>query len=436
VKRVDAPKQEVKKRICLAYCQGMKQEEIADCFDMAQSSVSKVIREAESMGWLVSRRFFTGPLSEEERKNLIIYGPGESLKSELRQLATQRGWHLPTIHVHYGGDNVVDGKDWDQAVMRWSQNAARVLLSLLSDSKKIGISLGRTMRCLVDALSRISKEVDLNKHASSIHKAGKTIFPLRGPRLVMWREDDDGLFSDPHKLTASSIATDLNLLFNKISDFEYAMSWHLTVPELIGFSPRFPFEYRPKLKQSIEDFLDEERKFVEDFIESCSLTKANASVFGNAKHEGGVCETADTLILPIAQSGTTRSLMPFKKEFAGIPPDWLNKNTVGDIGTVLLAKDGISKRDESQLRRIRIRQPGIRLEHIEKCAKSARSSAATGVIGCAVGKRALPVLKCIELGLLNHLFLDHACVDDLLELLKKKSQKSASSETLHKAIDD
>ncbi len=414
---VDAKNDELKKRAALAYCQGMTQDQIAGCLNVSQSTVSKLLSEAKKEGWIVTKIAFTGPLSEQERKKLSIYEPGETLKVKLKQRSVREAWdwELPKIHIHFGGE-IIDSNDWDQAVIRWSQNAAPVMHSLLSGSKHIGISLGRTMRALVDALTRLSEGRE-NKIGASIHESGKKIFPLRGPRLVMWREEDDGAFSDPHKLTANSIATDLNRIFNNISDFDYAMSWHLTVPELIGFSESFPFEYK-SMHSDDEKFLNEEREFVTRFVESCGLTAANAMVFGKAIHSTGLCDSADTLVMPIAQSGTTRSLMPFKKEFAGIPPEWLENNTVGDIGTVLLPKDGITERNKLLLQRISNRQPGIRLEHIKNCAINARKQATTGVVGCAVGQRAKPVLKCIELGLLNHLFLDHVCVNDLLELLK------------------
>ena len=412
---------ELKKRVALAYCQGLTQEEIADYLGIGQSTVSKLLDGAKN--WIVRQPRFIGPLTREEELRLSVHTPSQQLPALLKEAKDREGWTgIPKVYSFYAGPSVTMA-EWDRSVIRWGHNAAPTLVGLLDHAGSIGVALGRTMRAVVDALTAFRVRTRGPRHRSKRSNEPKSVFPLRGPRLVMWREEDDEVFTDPHRLTANSLASDVNRLFHSHSELKYATTRHLTVPELIGFSERFPFDLGSRTARDRVKLLQQEQEFVRDFIRSCSVTEANGTIFGGAELHGGFCDQADALLVPVARSGTSRSFAPFVESFAGIPLRWLEENTLGDIGTVLLPSDGCESResDRKQLERIRYRQPGLKVEHLKKCAERAwghnASPKLVGVIACVVGRRAETVLYCLRLGLINHLFLDYECAERLYHLL-------------------
>ena len=87
----------------------------------------------------------------------------------------------------------------------------------------------------------------------------------------------------------------------------------------------------------------------------------------------------------------------------------------GDIGGILLAREGLSAGDMKQIDQLNAGWMGMRLSHWQAVARAAAPKGAPGVIVVAYGPwKAEMVRKIIQLGLVNQLIVDATLADALL----------------------
>ena len=85
---------------------------------------------------------------------------------------------------------------------------------------------------------------------------------------------------------------------------------------------------------------------------------------------------------------------------------------VGDMGGVLLPHPNLSRLERRKARDIDARWTGLRLEHLEACARRARATADApngppGVVLMSIGEQRAPaVFEAVRRGLTNHLVID------------------------------
>jgi DNA-binding transcriptional regulator LsrR (DeoR family) len=125
------------------------------------------------------------------------------------------------------------------------------------------------------------------------------------------------------------------------------------------------------------------------------------AIFGGP-HQPGVIDQLDAIITSCGNAHQFNQFWTTELPRLGVSPAKLNRLTYGNIGGVLLEKEGLGREDKALFDDIASRWMGISRRHYEQCARRQ-----PGVILLAIGhNKAEVVLKCVELGLVTELIID------------------------------
>jgi DNA-binding transcriptional regulator LsrR (DeoR family) len=358
--------------------QGKYQQAIADALGISQPEVSRLLAEATSEGWLGRPSFTVVNVDTWQQAEDRFYSTAV-LCADLRRRFGRQGQRLHRISLlHTGQDGRIDAR------------AVGILTTLLGEAGTVGVTWGRTISRVVDALHARVADMPVRD------KAGKVTFvPLCGEPLA------DG---DPVSHSSSVLAMRLTEIFN-------AGNAATSAPSIAGVPAFIPLKVG-KLK---------EETTIRHLI---SLVRGHARVFGIPDGPRGevppLVENLDAILTSVGRVDPDRRgiFLKERSQIGDISEAQMMRSVAGDMGGVIIPNPRIDADDERRITEMNDNWTGVRAEHLRKCADAAHGAGFNrkrpGVILLALGAHRLKVvLRCIELGLVNELVIDKELADEL-----------------------
>lgn len=359
---------------------GTLQQPIADILGISQPEVSRLRTEARNDGWLGLPSFNIIERDVWKQAEDRFYAT-EPLCAALRRRAGQQRRQLHRIillHTGHGG--------------RIDAGAVDSFTVLLGNANTVGVTWGRTISRVVDAL----KQRNIAVSASS-RRPYVTFVPLCGEPLA------DG---DPSSHSSSVLAQRLTEIFN-------GGGTAVAPPSIAGVQAFIPLKVGRL----------EETATIRHLI---SLVRGHARIFGTPDGPNGnetpLVDRLDAILTSVGRADQDRrgTFLTERIQVGDITEAQMIRSVAGDIGGVIIPKAGIHPDDERLIAAMNSNWTGVRLEHLRKCADAARSAGfppeRPGVVLLALGARRLRVvLRCLQLGLVNQLVIDKELADRLTE---------------------
>jgi len=263
---------------------------------------------------------------------------------------------------------------------------------LLRDAGTVGVTWGRTISRVVDALKHRSIAA-----SGSSRRHHVTFVPLCGEPLA------DG---DPSSHSSSVLAQRLTEIFN-------GGGVAPAPPSIAGVQAFIPLKVG-RLNETAE---------IRHLI---SVVRGHARVFGTPDgprgYEPPLVDRLDGILTSVGRADQDRrgTFLTERIQVGDITEEQMTRSVAGDIGGVIIPKAGIRPDDERLITAMNSNWTGVRLEHLRKCADAARVAGfppkRPGVVVLALGARRLRVvLRCLQLGLVNQLVIDRELADRLTE---------------------
>ena len=362
---------------------GKFQEEIGRALGISQPEVSRRIADAQDMGWLGTPSFSIVNPDVWKQAQDRFYSTAD-LTNEVRRRYGPRGQRVHQISLlHTGQDGRIDA------------GAVRVLQTLLSETETVGVTWGRTISRVVDALRQRIAGLPVRDKPGGI-----TFVPLCGEPLA------DG---DPASYSSSVLAARLTQIFD-------AGDGAVAAPSIAGVPAFIPLKVgRPEEVTTIR------RLF--------SLVRGHARVFGipDGPHREAppLAENLDAILTSVGRVDSDRRgiFLTERIQIGDISEAQMMRSVAGDIGGVIIPNAGVDAADERRIGEMNANWTGVHLEHLRKCADAAHAGEfdpkRPGVVLLALGAHRLKVvLRCIELGLVNELVIDKELADGLEKHLR------------------
>ena len=294
------------------------------------------------------------------------YPQGGEQKS-LLELLQARGPCLRNVTVRQSCETAVgpEGKwSWDERTRYFSGQVAPLLVSLLSQASHAGVAWGRTVAAAISGVKRLCELPPPRFRDPLVCVA--TVGGLVGELKVRAESSSS--------ILASRLAEAIN------GDWEHLYTLH-----------------------GLEAFIS-----YLDNSEEIHIHKKRVSRFPNyqaifgAPGRAGVIDRLDAIITSCGDAHHYNQFWTTELPRLGVSPEKLNRLTYGNIGGVLLEREGLAPADQALCDDIARRWTGITRQHYEQCAQRK-----PGVIALALGhNKADVVLKCVELGLISELLID------------------------------
>lgn len=330
---------------------------------------------------------------------------------------------IPSTEGAAFADNHVE---WEQAVAEFGRAAAPRVAEILRSSRIIGISWGRTLQAITQAL--------LGLNLKPREKARRaTAFPVCGDVFGNAQSDDfSKVFPDPIRLSPSFLAAQLATALNGTAE---------GTPSLIAVSSVIPIKYQSKMFGSRS-----EADVIKEFY---SGIHGYQRIFGSQRHvKNRPTEDKKTQTEAAGQSKKADDDRPLIEQMdsmlAGVGPpqywhsfwtrpvlknvdislDEIKSLFVGGMGGLLIPRPSLSAKQKARVDACLNCYTGIQFENIKQCASKARmpDASAPGVIAFAVGRdRSELATEITRLGLVNHLIIDDDLARDLDHRLPKHS---------------
>jgi len=354
------------------------QKQIASDLGISQPEVSRLLTVAEDAGWLGPPRFNIVNTDVWKQAEAQFYSNTDLCKT-LQQRFGRQGQRLHRISRLHTGD-----------AGRIDPDAVGVLLTLLSEAKTVGVTWGRTISRVVDALRQRIADMPARDRPG-----GVTFVPLCGEPLAE---------GDPASHSSSVLAARLTGIFNH-SDPKAA------APSIAGVPAFIPLKVgRPEEVTTIRRLI--------------SLVRGHAKVFGvpGAPHRDTppLVENLDAILTSVGRVDRDRRgiFLTERIQIGDISEVQMTRSVAGDVGGVIITNSGINAPDNKRISEMNANWTGVHLEHLHKCADAAHAKGfdrkRPGVILLALGAHRLKVvLRCIELGLVNELVIDKELADGL-----------------------
>lgn len=412
----------IKYQVAFLASEGLTQKKIASLLKLSQSTVSILLHEAsvnntEGAPLLDPRpRFMGSRRIRQSIQNSLFLG---ELESQLQELGELLDWEIvPSVYI---GLSDTESSNWDKQVKAWGRAVAPTLADLLSPCKTICLSWGRQLRSLVEGISSLQMERRTREQA--------LVFACWPPRLSVRPESEDSIFKDHVALGSNSLAFDLSLALNGESSRNTVAQNYLPGIDLIPFSEP-PFILDPKYGSAVyRAKLEAEELSVQQFKKAIYQVPAYQRIFGDFEKRRNDCllRKVDAAIFPSGPAGGPRSFA-MGDSYGGIPLEWFKKNTLGDIGGVIIpAKDKkeMSSAVKLQFERLRNHWMGIWEEDIQYIAKHGKVGTIVGAVG---SDRTQAILYGCKKQLIRHLFCDPSLAKSLSVEIQKLIEDLKTSE--------
>jgi DNA-binding transcriptional regulator LsrR (DeoR family) len=359
--------------------EGKRQNEIAKMLNLHPTFVSRILSN-EGKEYVYEEKRFLSEKVPPQLMDKVMKRVSQSKLIELLYHAAIRHGNMrgPVLRV-FGCDAPFD--DVQGRMNELGKRAAPYVRSLLLRSHHCGLTWGGMLRSTVSALRALNIPPPWKKEKDGAIEC----IPLSG----------EPLGNDPTNFSSSSLAHDLG---NIINGENYNAPSLAMVP---AFVP--------------EGFASQELEGVWKLIK---LVESYNQIFGPQDSSRSEKPMAGRLDMILTSVGPAQRALGFGKgslfETGKLPFKELRNLIIGDVGGVCIARPKLSKKNKERLNGVSTRWTGLRLEHLEHCARRARShndlsKAPPGVVVISGGKeRAQFVFEIIKLGLVNHLIIDDA----------------------------
>jgi DNA-binding transcriptional regulator LsrR (DeoR family) len=366
---------------------GRSQTEIATILGIGQASVSRLLAEAENLKYLERKpRFVVENVSHDELRKARQRAEQTKLRDKLGTLgASNRSLRL-TVFPTSSTDASAEGML--QRMERFSQSAAPLVSDLLASVDSCGVTWGGTLAAVANALQA-------TRGKPARETAPVKVVPLCGERFG----------NLPTSTSASTIAEKLGAYMNGPANERLSL----------GMLPAYvPSGFTPKELDVIWRLIEQ--------------VDAYSRIFGR-HNEGGLIHELDIILTGISAKdqplgfGMTWQLSGSKRQEAVKRTEAIwSKAVIGDIAGVCLHRPTLTALEQKTLDSISERWTGLRLEHLQACAKRAMEASSVvqrpGVIVLAIGKqKAECIHAALTLGVVNHLVIDEELEQALEKLL-------------------
>lgn len=347
------------------------QQTIADALGVSQPEVSRLLAEARAGGWLGAPSFTIVDNQVWKQAQERFYSTA-NLCAALQQRFGQEGQRLHRISLLHTGQ-----------AARIDTGAVDIFRSLLGEAGTVGVTWGRTISRVVDALRQRVADMPIPGRAGTV-----TFVPLCGEPLA------DG---DPSSHSSSVLALRLAEIFNTGSAAASA-------PSIAGVPAFIPLRVGGS----------EEMTTIRRLI---SLVRGHARVFGTPDGRSAdkppLVENLDAILTSVGRVDPDRrgTFLTERIQMGDISEGQMMRSVAGDIGGVIIPNSGIDAADSRHIAAMNSTWTGVHLDHLRKCADAAKRAGfrrkRPGVVLIALGAhRVKVVLRCIELGLVNELVID------------------------------
>ncbi len=417
--------------------EGLSPGRIAARLGKHKSVVSRWLRDAREAKILVVETKATLRVDESVRNEVqrSLYGAGtlEVLQAFAhRERAFNKGRSLMGLHVVMKGSEVSTSDDFDLALVPFGTSAAATISRLLEPCECVGISWGRTMRVVVDAL--------IGRSQSRLAGNSKMIFPLWGEAWGPEADDSRSrIFLYRHLLSASVLARDLA---NYVDPSKLNPRFSLeSVPTALPTPSDWMLSHRQAKNKKQKDATAE--RFSQEDIDSLGKYFRDAGIsswseiFGRgsfaAEESAGpdaLVSRADMMILAL---GTKKLPGRFLNQeylnhiLGDEQRERLLRLVCGDIGGVLLEENPktISSKDQDFLSQIRASWTGVRAVDLKECVVRAASMHTPGVVACGLSRPGAGevALEVVRHGLASQLVVDELLALELRDLAERELSK-------------
>jgi DNA-binding transcriptional regulator LsrR (DeoR family) len=354
--RVLSKSEKVVLEVARLFNQGIGAAELLKQSDQPADAILAALCSARDKGLL-------GPSAapRPERGAALPRGGPKSLLTLLRE----RSRSLRNVTVRQSRDPVHGESrgSWDERIRAFGNDVAPLLVSLLAGSSHVGVAWGRTVAAAIAGVGRAC-EAPPARQKPLVCVA--TVGGLVGELKVRAES------------SSSILASRLGEAIN--GDWEHLLTLH-----------------------GLEAFIS----FVETAEEIDTIRKRimrfpnYQAIFGGPGEPGAIGQL-DAIVTSCGNAHHFNQFWTTELPQLGVSPERLNSLTHGNIGGVLLEREGLEGHDKDTFDDIARRWTGIRREHYEQLALRD-----PGVILLAIGSnKADVVLKCAELNLVSELIVD------------------------------
>ena len=338
-----------------------------------KSTVSRALKLAKKRNWILTS--LTDAFDQDRLRGLREFAP---ILGGLRtRLMEESEGRLAALHIFWSGS---DDK-WDSRVRKFSAAAAPTLADLIDRSRHLGLSWGGTLDTCVEALA-----------PARAQRPKLLVTPVCGEPL-----------GPAGRAEASS-----TMLTERLCQILGARPG----PSLRGIPPMIPAGH--DREQALRLF---------------RLFRPYSEIFGSKKRGASpaLVKTVDTFLTSCGNVGD--GYHAFQSQFidAAIKRRELEKVALGDIAGLLIARDGLSSKEQQRLTALRDRWTGITISDLIRISNRAPKEGA-GVIVCAVGawKADMVYALVTRERLVNHLLIDHTLARELARKLKLPTTRASA----------
>lgn len=349
--------------------EGLKQRDIAHRLGTSQPEVSRLLQVAEKAGWLERRP----PLFHGAQLDPALWAEAQARFFSSGALLEKLAEHEREVRGALVGVTVFHGGDEEP----FSRAAAVALEELLRRAAVVGVSWGRTLRRMVDAL---------RQHAvpHTLREGRIELVPLCGEPLQARQ--------DPLTFSSTALAAELSELLNGPGG--------PPPPSLAGVPAFIPSCFHRKPEQEV-------------ILRFLSLVAGYGAVFSGKDARVHRIDSVLTS-LGVVHAAHRGIFLQERIDLGEISEEELDRLAIGDMGGIIIPNRGLSPTEQKRVRELNERWTGIKEEQVRTCARRAIANGRPGVIVLGVGAERRDLVKrIIALGLVNHLLIDRRLADAL-----------------------
>jgi len=367
------------------YADGWTQKEISELLKVSQTAISRTyIEYAIEHAWLQDTLTF---FEKEVPEDILAWAFNEWLAfPELENKVHALGPKGITCNVR-----VVQGKG--DAFFR---GAGLHIADLLKPSMLAGLLWGRTLWNCVNTQRQL---------LSPTHKPNAfSVIPLCG---------------DPHYLAQQEMVTFSSSNLARMLEKTLTGTLRKDAPNLVGLPAYVPRKPEKAERHEVLKYLHH--------------TRGYARIFHGNKKNPALINNVDTILtgLGVVGNGDGSFTGTFLRERCiqeGISLEQIAKLVYGDLGGVLIARPGLTRKENQIVEDMQTGWIGVTRKHFEACAKRVANKHYPGVIVVAYSTNRVELIcEVVRLGLVNELIIDHPLACALDEFLPKNDSSERIS---------
>ena len=313
-------------KYCAAYLAGEEdraQNEIAETLGISQAAVSRLLKDARDEG-LLTVKFAKESIPANVMDEVLSTCSGEEYNSALREF-TRHLDRSPLMRVFSSGD---PENDTAKRIATFAENAAPYIRELMLSCRKFGVTWGGVLRCALNSLDRSA--------LASPWKSGQVdVVPLAGDPQSM----------DPADTGSSVIANELSQRINGVlPKTHYSLGM---VPAII------PEEFEAGDLAAVRKLIGKVRSYAEIWGRDGTGVKVKRGIVDELD---GIFTSVGPARRPLGWGRDSQLL-----DSGGIIKE-LPKLAYGDIGGVVIPRDGLSEDQTEVLGGVISRWTGLTIE--------------------------------------------------------------------------